>query len=114
MIQRLNDRLEREGIPVSGLVLSSPRTGRARDERNVFRAMRDLLDGWGHPWSMSHSFRRTVASLVDEPACPSQRPPTHSAMRTQPRPRASILDVETPQPESLRSSEPVRRGSIRG
>lgn len=69
---RLLERAVRRGS--EGLVFPSPwnedRQGSRdvnaqRDERNVYRAVRDLLDAAGFPWATSHTFRRTVASLLD-------------------------------------------------
>jgi integrase len=53
------------GIAVSGFAFPAPRTGERRDRRNTTRAVRGLLDRAGFPWASPHTFRRTVATLLD-------------------------------------------------
>lgn len=63
----LRDRAERFGA--EGVVFHSPGTSdrtKPRDQRNLMRAIRKILDAAGHPWATPHTFRRTVASLIDE------------------------------------------------
>lgn len=45
--------------------------GKPRDERNVPRTIRGVLDQAGYPWATSHTFRRTVAPLLDEAGQPT-------------------------------------------
>lgn len=42
------------------------RTGKPRDLSNVETAMRELLDSLGMHWAGTHTFRRTVATMLDE------------------------------------------------
>jgi integrase len=58
------------GLPVSGLVFASTRTGERRDRRNTARHLRDVFDRAGFPWATPHSLRRTVATLMDEAGLP--------------------------------------------
>lgn len=58
-------RVQLEGIAASGFVFPAPRTGQRRDRRNTARAIRGLLDRAGFPWASPHTFRRTVATLLD-------------------------------------------------
>ena len=63
----LRDRAERFGT--EGVVFHSPGTSdrtKPRDQRNLMRAIRRILDDAGHRWATPHTFRRTVASLIDE------------------------------------------------
>lgn len=46
-------------------VFTAPRGG-LRDPRNTQRDLRAALDRAGYPWATSHSFRKTVATLMDE------------------------------------------------
>ena len=41
-----------------------------RDRRNVARVIRQVLDDAGLPWATPHTFRRTVATLLDEAGLP--------------------------------------------
>ena len=72
LVERLSARAERLGR--GGLVFPSPRAGMdphsPRDRRNVDRIVREVLDEAGHPWATSHTFRRTVASLLDAAGMP--------------------------------------------
>ena len=48
-----------------------PRWSRGeRDLRNVARALRKVFDDAGHPWAVPHTFRRTVATLLDARGVP--------------------------------------------
>lgn len=58
-------RVQLEGIAPSGFVFPAPRTGQRRDRRNTARAIRGILDRAGFPWASPHTFRRTVATLLD-------------------------------------------------
>lgn len=56
-----------------GLVFASPRLRdktNSRDRRNMIRHIRSRLDTAGMPWATSHTFRRTVASWMDEAGAP--------------------------------------------
>lgn len=65
LVEILRARLE-QGMDSGGIVFSSPRTGGVRDRRNALRVIRSVLDRAGFHWATSHTFRRTVASLIDE------------------------------------------------
>jgi len=47
-------------------VFPAIRTGGIRDPRNTARDIRRSLDGTGFEWVSAHTFRRTVATLMDE------------------------------------------------
>ena len=72
LVERLQDRAHRVGT--TGLVFRSPGNStdphKPRDKRNVLRVVRSVLDDAGHPWATPHTFRRTVASLMDEAGLP--------------------------------------------
>lgn len=66
LLDRMSQRAEVYGA--DGVVFHSPGTDdreKPRDRRNVYRKVRLILDEAGFPWATSHSFRRTVASLID-------------------------------------------------
>ncbi len=48
-----------------GVVFTSP-TGQLRDPSNTAADLRTVLDRAGYPWVTSHTFRRTVASRLDD------------------------------------------------
>ncbi|WP_183407713.1 tyrosine-type recombinase/integrase [Nocardioides marmoriginsengisoli] len=57
----------------SGLVFASPRLNdktKPRDRRNMIRHIRTRLDEAGMDWATSHTFRRTVATWMDEAGAP--------------------------------------------
>lgn len=64
LLERMRERSER-GRDASGLVFPAPVAGGQRDARNVRRHVRRILDEMGYPWATAHTFRRTVASLID-------------------------------------------------
>ncbi len=68
----LRHRHELEGKPSSGYVFHAPMGGLEdkRDRRNATRALRALLDRAGFPWATAHTFRRTVATLLDARGLP--------------------------------------------
>ena len=71
----LAGRLRRRAVDrgAQGLVFGSPRLQdktRPRDRRNIIRHIRDRLDAAGAPWATSRTFRRTVASWMDEAGFP--------------------------------------------
>ena len=49
----------------AGVVFPSP-TGRLRDPSNTQADLRAALDRIGYPWVTSHTFRKTVASQLDD------------------------------------------------
>lgn len=51
---------------VFGVTRFTSKVGQPRDLSNVLADMREVLDDAGCPWSGSHSFRRTYATLADE------------------------------------------------
>ena len=56
-----------------GLVFPSPGTtdrSKRRDRRNVSRELRTVLDDAGCTWATPHTFRRTVATMLDEAGLP--------------------------------------------
>ncbi len=66
LVERLRTRKEIYGVPTSGLVFASIKTGRRRDRRNAGRQVRDVLDRAGFDWVIPHTFRRTVATYIDQ------------------------------------------------
>ena len=40
--------------------------GLLRDPSNTSHHLRDVLNETGHPWASAHTFRKTVATLLDE------------------------------------------------
>lgn len=43
------------------------------EQSNCSSALRKILDGAGHEWAIPHTFRRTVASLLDDAGAPVRR-----------------------------------------
>ena len=72
LLERLRIRHELEGNPAAGFVFHSPLGGLEdrRDRRNASRALRRVFDTYGVPWAVPHTFRRTVATLLDEAGVP--------------------------------------------
>lgn len=70
VVDILKARREREDRAPSVYVFGSPATGKLRDRRSAARALRGVLDRAGFPWATPHSFRRTVASLLDDAGMP--------------------------------------------
>ena len=71
LAERLRERAQSRGS--EELVFASPRLHdktKPRDRRNVLRHLRARLDTAGLPWATSHTFRRTVATLMDEAGAP--------------------------------------------
>lgn len=54
----------------SPLVFPAPRSDAPRDRRNASRAIRGVLDRAGYPWASPHTFRRTVATVLDARGVP--------------------------------------------
>ena len=68
LAERLGRRAElhgRSGL-VFGVVYFTSKLGQPRDRNNVGKAMRRVFAGAGVPWAGTHTFRRTVASWMDE------------------------------------------------
>jgi integrase len=57
--------LRRRG-PSSGPVFPAPRSRKLRDPNNTRRALREAFHAMGMPGVTSHTFRKTVATLMDE------------------------------------------------
>jgi integrase len=72
LVQRLNQRTDRTGT--EGLVFASPAHADqpeiSWDQSNSSRAVRGALDAAGLTWAVPHTFRRTVASLLDQAGAP--------------------------------------------
>jgi integrase len=71
LTERLRKRAAERGR--DGLVFPSPGTSdrtKVRDDRNVSRVFRAVFDEAGYPWATSHTFRRTVGTLIDEAGAP--------------------------------------------
>lgn len=78
LAQRLRDRAAHHGT--TGQVFGVTRyafgrdgddiAGKPRDRQNVLKAIRRVLAASDTPWAGSHSFRRTVASWMDEAGAP--------------------------------------------
>jgi integrase len=71
LAERLRERAATRGT--DGLVFGSPRLHdktRPRERRNILRHIRTRLDEAGMPWATSHTFRRTVATWMDEAGAP--------------------------------------------
>jgi len=67
LCERLTERSRVKGT--DGYVFDSPRLterGRPRDKYNVSKELRRVFDGAGLDWMSSHTFRRTVATWMDE------------------------------------------------
>jgi integrase len=75
LLQRMQVRAERDGT--NGLVLPSPghldQPERKWDSFNSHKAVRAILDGAGFEWAISHSYRRSVASLLHAQGAPLVR-----------------------------------------
>lgn|GEM_PF-1529195 len=68
----LRERHRLEGRPARGYVFHGPHGGLEdkRDQSNAAKALRRALDDVGHPWAVPHTFRRTVATLLDARGVP--------------------------------------------
>lgn len=69
LAKELRRRHDAAGKPGGGFVFASA-TGTMRDRRNTARSLRGLLDRAGYPWATPHTFRRTVASILDGQGVP--------------------------------------------
>lgn len=74
LVQRLSDRAERTGA--QGLVFAAPAYLNEPeipwDQSNSSGAVREVLDAERLTWAIPHTFRRTVASLLDQGASSAQ------------------------------------------
>ncbi|MGC3952856.1 MAG: site-specific integrase [Propionicimonas sp.] len=72
LVERLTKRAEKYGRIglVFGITYYATKLGRQRDVNNVAKAMRRVFASVGMPWAGSHTFRRTVASWMDEAGSP--------------------------------------------
>lgn len=72
LLERLRVRHELEGHPRAGFIFHSTVGGLEdrRDRRNTSRALRRVFDTHGVPWAVPHTFRRTVATLLDQAGVP--------------------------------------------
>ena len=72
LLARLTARAERLGT--DGLVVSSPHhlnePERVWDQSNSAKALARIFVGSGFPWATPHTFRRTVATLLDQAGVP--------------------------------------------
>lgn len=68
LTQRLQDRADLHGTEglVFGTVRFESKVGKPRDKANVGKALRRVFASAGVPWAGSHTFRRTVATWMDE------------------------------------------------
>lgn len=68
LCDRLRARAETFGTNglVFGITRYASKRGKPRDLSNVLDTLRALLDDAGMPWAGSHTFRRTVATMLDE------------------------------------------------
>ena len=68
LVKVLKARGERHGKTglVFGVTYFASKLGQPRDRNNVGKAMRRVFKSAGVPWAGTHTFRRTVASWMDE------------------------------------------------
>lgn len=69
LLQRMKKRINARKLSGTDLLFPSPSTKdrtQPRDRRNVARVLRAVLDEAGCPWATPHTFRRTVATYIDE------------------------------------------------
>lgn len=72
LTHRLQERADRHGTTglVFGVTYFTSKAGQPRDRNNVSKALRRVFATAGVPWAGTHTFRRTVASWMDEAGCP--------------------------------------------
>ncbi|QCX26424.1 tyrosine-type recombinase/integrase [Nocardioides jishulii] len=72
LVERLSDRAGLHGT--EGLVFGTTRyaskAGEPRNTNNVLKSLRTVFANAGVPWAGSHTFRRTVATWMDEAGAP--------------------------------------------
>lgn len=71
LIDRLRERADLHGTTglVFGVTYFTSKLGQPRDRNNVSRALRRVFAAAGVQWAGTHTFRRTVASWMDEHGC---------------------------------------------
>lgn len=71
LTDRLRTRADLHGTAglVFGITYFATKAGQPRDINNVSKAMRRAFATAGVPWAGTHTFRRTVASWMDEAGC---------------------------------------------
>lgn len=74
----LNDRMKARLKETGGIGYAFTPSHGARpdvmwEQSNCSSALRRILDGAGHEWAIPHTFRRTVASLLDDAGAPVRR-----------------------------------------
>ena len=69
---RLRQRADTHGSAglVFGITYFTTKAGLPRDRNNVSKALRRVFAAAGLQWAGTHTFRRTVASWMDEAGCP--------------------------------------------
>lgn len=72
LTDRLRTRAEIHGTAglVFGITYFTSKLGEPRDRNNVSKALRAVFARAGVPWAGTHTFRRTVASWLDEAGAP--------------------------------------------
>lgn len=72
LVERLERRANLHGTEglVFGVTRYESKIGKPRDKRNITRLIEQRCDAAGLPWATSHTFRRTVATLMDEAGAP--------------------------------------------
>ena len=68
LTERLRHRAETHGTAglVFGVTYFASKAGQPRDRNNVSKALRQVFAEAGVPWAGTHTFRRTVATWLDE------------------------------------------------
>lgn len=66
LVSRLRARKARQPHNQWHVVFPSPGAGVLRDPSNTLHDVRALMDAAGFPWATSHTFRKTVATLLSE------------------------------------------------
>jgi integrase len=71
LTDRLRERAAMHGATglVFGVTYFTTKLGQPRDRNNVSKALRRVFATAGVPWAGTHTFRRTVASWMDEAGC---------------------------------------------
>jgi integrase len=71
LTERLHDRAALHGTTglVFGVTYFASKLGQPRDRNNVSKALRRVFAAAGVQWAGTHTFRRTVASWMDEAGC---------------------------------------------
>lgn len=71
LADRLRNRAQLHGTTglAFGVTYFATKAGQPRDRNNVSKALRRVFADAGVPWAGTHTFRRTVASWMDEAGC---------------------------------------------